>query len=174
MDHREQMQAEAEQWKATSVKLIQRIRYGVAAAALLGLLILFVRNLGFPEQINETIPASVMTADAQTLDVSLTIRGEVTNYPFQSEKMSKGDQITVFVTESNQRILQLVPSEDYFFGSRGGSVCILNRQRDHLLLETDLQYLFPNMESEICLVYYGYGSFDIPGEYAQYFTFLQK
>ena len=174
MDHREQMQKEAEQWQGSAVKIIQRFRYGVAAAAILGLLVIFVQNLGFPKQINETIPAAVITADGQTLDVSLTIRGEVTNYPFNSEKYSQGDHLVIFVTESNQRLLQLVPSGDYFFGSRGDSVCVLSRQRDHLLLETDLQNLFPDMESGTCLVSFCNGSFDLPGEYAHYFTFLQE
>ena len=176
MDHREQMQKDAEQWQNTSVKLIQRLRYGIAAVALVGLLILFVQNLGVPEQVSETIPATVMTADGQTLDVSLTLRGEVTNYPFKPEKMSGGDQITVCVSDKYQRILRLIPysSDNLFYGRTNNAVCVLNSEMDHLLLETDLQLLFPDMESKTCLVYFGNDSFDLPSEIARYFTLLQK
>lgn len=174
MDHREQMQKEAEQWQGTSVKIIQLFRYGVAAVAILGLLVIFMQNLGIPKQVHETIPASVITADGQTLDISLTIRGEVTNYPFKSDKYSMGDQLTVSVSGSGQRIVQLVPTDTFFFGSRNDTVCILNYERNHLILETDLQHLFPNMESELCLVTFGYDSFDLPGEYADLFTLLQN
>ena len=176
MDHREQMQKEAEQWQGTAIKIIQRFRYGVAAVAVLGLLILFVQNLGFPKQINETLPASVITADGQMLDISLSICGEITDYPFKSEKYNLGDKITVSVSGSNQQIIQLIPmlTEGFFFGQRDDTVGILTYERDQLLLETDLQYLFPERESGTCLVYYGYGSIDLAGEYAQYFTLLQK
>lgn len=176
MDHREQTQKESEQWQGTAIKIIQRFRYGVAAVAILGLLVLFVQNLGFPKQIDETYPASVITADGKTLDISLTIRGEVTNYPFKSEKYNLGDQITVSVSGSNQQIIRLIPAlaEGFFFGQRDDAVGILTYERDQLLLETDLQSLFPDMQSGTCLVYYGYDSFDLPGEYAQYFTFLQE
>ena len=176
MDHREQMQKEAEQWQGTSVKIIQWVRYGVVAAAVLGLLILFVQNMGFPKQINETISAVVITADAQTVDISLTLRGEITNYPFKPEKMSLSDQITVYVSDGNQRILQLIPysQEKLFYGRNNEVVCILSPKMDQLLLETDQKFLFPDMESGTCLVYYGNDSFDLSGEITQYFTFLQK
>lgn len=176
MDHREKMQKEAEQWQGTSVKLIQCVRYGVVAVAILGLLILFVQNLGFPKQIDETHPAAVITADGQVLDISLTIRGEITHYPFTTGKYSLGDQLTVFVSGSNQKIIQVNPAfeEGFFFGQRDGTVGILTYDTDQLLLETDIQSLFPDMDSGTCLVYYGYDSFDLPGEYAQYFTFLQE
>ena len=174
MDHREQMRKEAEQWQTTSVKIIQRVRYGIAAVALLGLLIIFMQNLGFPKQIQETVSVSVITADGQRMEASLTIRGEITNYPFKPQKTSMSDQITVFETESNKQILQLSPSFDYYFGSRNGSVCLLNYQKDQLLLETDLQNIFPDKESQRCLIYTDLDSFDLPGEYAEYFTMLQK
>ena len=176
MEHREQMRKEAEQWQGTAVKIIQRVRYGVAAVAIFGILILFVQNLGFPKQIHDTIPVAVITADGQILDTSLTIRGEITHYPFQSGKISMGDNIVVSVSGSEQSIIRLIPTvllEGSFFGSTDEAVCILSQEREHLLLETDIQHLFPDMESGICLVYYGYDSFDLPGEYAQYFTFLQ-
>lgn len=176
MEHREQMQKEAQQWPGTSVKIIQSVRYGVAAIAILGLLILFVQNIGFPKEILETHPASVLTADGQLLDISLTIRGEVTHYPFQSGKFHPSDQITVFAGGSNQEIIRLVPAdplEGCFFGSTDKAVCILNPERDHLLLETDIQNLFPDMQSGTCLVYYGYDSFDLPGGYAEHFTFFR-
>lgn len=171
----EQMQKEAEK-KRSSVKIIQWFRYGVAAAALLGLLIIFVQNLGIPKQIHETLPASVITADGQMLDISLTIRGEVTNYPFRSGKHNQGDQLTVSVSESGSQLIRLTPAlgDGFFFGQRDGTVGILTYERDQLLLETDLQRLFPDMESGTCLVCYGSESLDLPGEYAQYFTLLQN
>ena len=170
----ENRQKEMEKPQDASVKIIRYVRYGIAAMALLGLLIIFVQNLGFPEQISETVPAFVITAEGQTLDISITLRGEVTNYPFKPGKMSMGDQITVFIGESDEKLMRLVPVEmDQLYYSRTeDAVCVLSCDRSHLLLETDLQKLFPDMESGTCLVYFDNGSFDLPSEFAEHFTML--
>lgn len=174
MDHREQMQKEAEQWQGTSVKIIQRVRYGILIAACLGVLILFLLNLGFPKEVNETLPALVITEDGQTLECTLEIRGEVTNYPLNQSKFGIDDQVTIYA--NGNRILLVSYNGDgetgYICTQNQNAVCVMAAQRNAVILETDVQNIFPELESQRCLVSYGYDSFDLPGEYAALFTFF--
>ena len=174
MDHREQMQKEAEQWQEKSVRLIQGIRYGVLIIGVLVILVLFLRNLGFPKEINETLPATVITESGQTLECTLEIRGEVTDDPLNKDKAGLDDKVVIYANE--KRLVEVYYKQDgeVLFARRGDTVCLLKTQRDAMVLETDIKTIFPDMESQRCLVYYGYDSFDLPGEYAGHFTFFQK
>jgi len=176
MDHREQMQKEAEQWQDTSAKIIQRVRYGVLIVACLGILILFLRNVGFPKQIDECLPVYMVTEDGELYFRAMwvDIRGEITHYPLNPEKSGADDHVVIYA--NGKRLVQVYFKQDGddLFAQRGDTVCILSRQRDGILLETDLQNIFPDMESQRCLLYTDYDSFDLPGEYAEFFTLLQK
>lgn len=176
MDHREQMQKEAEQWQKKSVRLIQGVRYGVLIIGVLVILVLFLRNLGFPKKINETLPATVITESGQTLECTLEIRGEITDYPLNKNKFSMDDSVTVYV---NGKRLLLVGfrgdrNSGFIVTQNKNAVCLMSLRWDVMVLETDIQNIFPDMESQRCLVYYGCDSFDIPGEYAELFTFFQN
>lgn len=176
MDHREQMRQEAEQWQKKSVRLIWGVRYGVLALGILVVLVLFLRNLGFPKAINEVIPATVITEAGQTLECTLELRGEITNYPLNRNKFGMDDSVTVYV--SGNRLLVVSFNVDrstgFIVAQNRNAVCMMSLRRDAVILETDIQNLFPDMESQRCLVYYGCDSFDIPGEYAELFTFFRK
>ena len=174
MDHREQMQKEAEQWQAKSIILIRIVRYGVLTLGILVVLVLFLRNLGFPKEIHETLPATVITESGQTLECTLEIRGEVTDYPLNKDKAGADDKVVIYANEKRLVEVYYKPGGENLFARRGDTVCLLKTQRDAMVLETDIKTIFPDMESQRCLVYYGYDSFDIPGEYAELFTFFQN
>ena len=175
MDHREQMQKDAQVWQEKSVKLIQYIRYGVLAVGFLVVAVMFLTNLGFPREVKETLPAVVMTEDGQMMECTLELRGEVTKYPLKKDVFGKDDSVTVYA--NGKRILLVSLYGDHSSGfictQNQKAVCLLSVQLDQILLETDLQSIFPEMESQSCLVYTNYDSFDIPGEYAELFTFLK-
>ena len=176
MDHREQMQKEAEQWQATSVKIIQRVRYGVLFFACLGVLILLLRNVGFPKQIDEVYTASVITEDGQMLACTVELRGEITEYSLNRDKSGMEDHVDVYVNGS--RMLSVSFRGDrrtgFFATQNKKAVCALAVRRDAMFLETDVNCLFPEMETQQCLVFYGNDSFDLPGEYAELFTLLKN
>ena len=176
MDHREQMQKEAEQWQGTAVKIIQRFRYGIAAVAVLGLLILFVRNLGFPRQIDESYTASVITENGQMLECIVELRGEITEYPLNKDKSGVEDHAVVYA--NGTRVLTVSfhgdKSRGFLVTQNHRAVCVLSVDRKTMFLETDVMHLIPDMESQRCLVFYGQESFDLPGEYAELFTLLKK
>ncbi len=176
MDHRKQMQKEAEQWQGTAVKIIQSVRYGVLLFACLGVLVLLLRNVGFPKQIDERLPVYLVTENGDLLFRAMwvDIRGEITNYPLNQDKSGMDDQVVIYA--NGKRLVQVYCDQDgeYLFAQWGDTVCVLSRQRDQILLETDLQYIFPDMESQRCLIYTDYDSFDLPGEYAELFTLLKN
>lgn len=175
MDHREQMQKEAEQWQDTSVKIIQIVRYGVLLFACLGVLILLLRNVGLPKQVDEHLSTYIITEDGTLFRaMGVDIRGEITYYPLNQDKRGMDDQMVIYA--NGKRLVQIYCKQDgeYLFAQRGNTVCVLSRQRDQILLETDLQYIFPDMESQRCLIYTDYDSFDLPGEYAELFTLLKN
>lgn len=175
MDHRDQMQKEAVQWQEKSVKIIRAVRYGVLIFVVLGVLILFLCNLGFPKEIDETIPAAVITEDGQIMECTLEIRGEVTDYPLNKNKAGMNDNVVIYA--NGMRLLLVSLYGDRSSGciciQNQNAVCVMSVHRDAMLLETDLRNIFPDMEDQRCLVYYGYDSFDIPGEFAELFTFFR-
>lgn len=174
MDHREQMKKEAEQWQGTAVKIIQSVRYGVLLFACLGVLILLLRNVGFPKQIDEHLSTYIITEDGTLFRaMGVDIRGEITYYPLNQDKRGMDDQVVIYA--NGNRLVRIYCKQDgeYLFAQRGNTVCVLSRQRDEILLETDLQHIFPDMESQRCLIYTDYDSFDVPGEYVEMFTLLQ-
>ncbi len=176
MDHREEMQKEAEQWQEKSVRIIQWVRYGIIALGILIVLILFLRNLGFPKEINETIPATIITEDGQTLECALQIRGEVTDYPMNKTKAGINDHVVVYANGKRLLLVNLYAdrSTGFICTQNQNTVCMMSVRRDAMVLETDIQNIFPDMESQLCLVSYGFESFDIPGEYAERFTFFEN
>lgn len=176
MDHREQMHKDAEQWQGKSIKLIRTVRYAILIFAVLGVLVLFLQNLGFPKEINEKHSATVITEGGQTLECTVEIRGEVTNYPLNPDKYGLDDKVTVY---ANGKRLLLVSfngdrSTGFICTQNQNAVCVMSVRRDALILETDVQNIFPEMESQRCLVSFGYDSFDLPGEYAELFTFFSN
>lgn len=175
MDHREQMQKEAEQWQDTSVKIIQIVRYSVLLFACLGVLILLLRNVGLPKQVDEHLSTYIITEDGTLFRaMGVDIRGEITYYPLNQDKSGMDDQVVIYA--NGKRLVQVYCDQEgeYLFAQWGDTVCVLSRQRDQILLETDLQHIFPDMESQRCLIYTDYDSFDLPGEYAERFTLLKN
>ena len=173
MEHREQMRKEAEQWQKKSVRLIQGIRYGVLILGILVVVVLFLRNLGFPKEIKENHTALIITEEGQQLECDLEIRGEITDYPLNKDKFGANDKLVIYANGKHLVEVYCKQGGECLFAQRGDTVCVLTVNRDALIMETDLQTIFPDMSDQRCLVYYGYDSFDLPGEYAQYFTFLQ-
>lgn len=182
MDHREQMQKEMEQWQKKSVKLIQGVRYGVLVFGILVILVLFLRNLGFPKEIHETLPATVITESGQTLECTLEIRGEVTDYPLNKDKAGADDKVVIYANEKRLVEVYCKQGGGYMFAQRGDTVCILGARRNVVLLETDVENIFPDMESQRCLLVTGTddarsvweeaASYTLPAEYIEQFTFF--
>lgn len=182
MDHREQMQAEAEQWQKTSVKLVRGIRYGVLILGLLVVLVLFLRNVGFSREINEMYTAAVIIEGGQQLECTVEIRGEVTNYPLNRDKAGADDKVVIYANKKRLVEVYYKQGGEYLFAQRGDTVCIMTPQRDAVVLETDLQNIFPEMESKRCLLVSNYAnantiwdevnSIDLPTEFLEKFTFF--
>ena len=183
MDHRERMQKEAEQWQEKSVRIIQCIRYGILALGILIVLALFLRNLGFPKEIDELIPAAVISEDGQTLECTLEIRGEVTDYPLNKNKFGADDNVILYANERRLVEVYFKRGGEYLFAQRGDTVCILGARRNVVLLETDVKNIFPEMDSQRCLLVTGTddvqsvweeaAGYNLPAEYIEQFTFFQ-
>lgn len=155
MDHREQMQQEAEQWQGNAVNIIQRVRYGVLIIAGLGLLILLLQNLGFPREVKHTFGGvKIHTESGKILSCDVRIEGETTHYPFAKDKFSRSDELTVFVNQ--KRILTFHPQLDRETGSVYGvskdCTFAMTPDRNRICLEMDIQKLYPQRESERCLI----------------------
>jgi len=174
VDHREQTQKDAQQWQGTAIKLIQRVRCGIAAVAVIGLLVLVLQNVGFPKTVDETHTASVITEGGQQLECLVELRGEVTEYPLNREKYGMDDSVVIYA--NGTRLLSVSFHGDRSTGfvvtQNQRAVCALAVHRQAMFLETDVKNLFPELESQRCLVFYGQDSFDLPGEYAELFTLL--
>ena len=156
MDHREQLQKDAEKWQSTSVKMIQRIRYGVLIVGLAAVLILFLRNLNFQKEVDHTFGGvMVYTESGEILSCDVRMTGKISEYPFARGKFALSDELTVFV--EGKRILTFVPRVDKetgsVYGSSGDCIFGMTTDRSRIFLETDVQEIFPEAEkSERCLL----------------------
>ena len=182
MEHREQMRKEAERWQGTAVKLIKDVRYGVLILGILVVFVLFLRNMGFSRDINETYTAAVIMKGGQLLECTVEIRGEVTEYPLNKYKIGKDDKVVVYANGNRMVEVYYKQGREYLFAQRGDTVCIMATQRDAVVLETDLRNIFPEMESNRCLLVSNYANantiwdeistIDLPTEFLEKFTFF--
>ena len=85
-EHRKQMREEAKQWQNTSVRIIHWVRIGVLVFGILMTAILFVRNVGLPKNVEETLPACVIAENGEVFSCEVNLKGEVTYYPFEKDK----------------------------------------------------------------------------------------
>ena len=155
MDHRERTQKEAEQWQGTAVKIIRRFRYGVLIVVILGLAVLLLQNLGFRQEVKHVYgDVTIFTESGDILSCTVRIEGETTRYPFAQNKYSLSDQLTVYV--DNKRMLVFTPGIDPETGSvyavSKDVVFAMTPDRNRILLETDLQEIYPEMDSQRCLL----------------------
>lgn len=160
MDHREQMQKEADQWQNKSVKLVQGLRCGMLIFGILVVVMMLLFNLGFPREVNEALPAIVITEDGQTLECSVEIRGEVTVYPLNPGKYAMEDSFQFFVNGNRLGGVYYWTSDgcDFMFSRhhyQNTTTCIMSVQRDLVCLETDVQRIFPEMDRQRAVVVTG-------------------
>lgn len=155
MDHREEMQKEAERWQETAVKIIRRFRYGILIFAVLGIAVLLLRNLGFPQEVKHVYgDVTIFTESGDILSCTVRIEGETTRYPFAKNKYSLSDQLTVYV--DNKRMLAFTPGIDPETGSvyavSKDVVFAMTPDGNRILLETNLQKIYSEMDSQRCLL----------------------
>lgn len=154
---RRQTQEEAEQWQNTSIRIIHRVRLGIALCFLLGVGWLFIRNVGFPKNVDEALPACVITSGGEVISCEIVLKGEVTSYPFQSDKYGMDDRVKVWFKD--RWLVEL----EYYHGTFAYAIAddrryddtvsaMMSRNRDMLIMELDVKTIFPEKESQRCVL----------------------
>lgn len=156
-EHRKRMQEEANIWQKTSVRIIQWVRIGMLVLGIFMLAVLVVQDLGFPKNVDETLSACVITESGEVLSCEVSLKGEVTNYPFKKDRYGMEDSIKVWFGDR-----WLVEFEydhgtfDYTIGDAywsGDTVAgVMRRKRDVLFVEMDVKTIYPEMESQRCVL----------------------
>jgi len=154
MDHREQMQKDAENWQKTSVKILQWVRYGVLLFAALGLLVLLLQNVNKPRTIEETLAAVVFTQSGEEIPCTVTLKGQISEYLFNKEKYGRDDSLILYV--DGVRLMDTSCGVDRVTGTiRGekrGTMYVMSADRMWILLETDAGNIFEGMEGGRCIL----------------------
>lgn len=111
---------------------------------------LVISFIGIPKEIDEIVDACVYTEHGETLHCEIQIKGEVTNHPFRNYSeysiCAYRDNILLSEMQYNTAKQQYGYCQQYRFT---GIKDILN---DVLVIETDLNYLYPNMETQRCMI----------------------
>lgn len=111
---------------------------------------LLVSFIGFPKELDETVEACVYTESGEAIAGQVRIDGEVTRYPFKGY-----EQYDLDVYWESVRIfkLQNISSKaPYAYWQTYRLTSINDIQKEILVVETDIQVLFPERESQRCLI----------------------
>ena len=111
---------------------------------------LIISFIGFPKDVDEIVDACVYTENGETLSCQIRITGEVTNYPFRSYAQyticAYRENILVSEMEYNTR------TQKYGYCKQHRFTGIKDIENDILVVEMDLHTLFPDLESQRCMV----------------------
>ena len=132
------------------IKLWWRVNVVGSILMLIALAGLVVSFVGFPKEIDETLDACVYTESGETMFCQIQVKGEVTKYPFR--KYSEYD-----ICAYREHIL--VSEMDYNTSEQQYGYChtyrftgIKDIERVILVVEMDLHTLFPEEESQRCMI----------------------
>ena len=106
--------------------------------------------VGFPKNIEQTVEACVYTEGGEQLSCQLLITGEATTYPFRNrvEYSIKAFSDHVLVSEMNYDTKR----QAYGYCNTYRFTGIKDIQNDVLMVEMDLSTLFPEQESQRCVI----------------------
>ncbi len=110
-------------------------------------------NVGFPQEIQETLEARIFTQDGQAISCTLEVTGECTNYPFKKNSILD----TLQISAGGRRLTTVshISSSRKFAAQRHPTwdVTLAVHWNQRLLLaECDVQRIFPEMDSMRCVV----------------------
>lgn len=156
-EHRKQMQKQAERWQGTSIRILRRVRYSVLIFAAIAVICMFIANLGFPKNVEERLPACVITENGEMLNCEIVLRGEVTDYIVKKAKYGMEDRVKVWFGD------RWLVEFEYYHGTSEYAIAdaywdgntvegLMSRKRDLLILELDAKMLFPEMDSQRCVL----------------------
>ncbi len=100
--------------------------------------------MGFPKDIDETLDACIFTEDGRTISCQVTLKGEVTRYPFQEEAYPEDGELIAYVGDQPIASFSYWTSDLEFTWKRDSySTRFLRRDRSLVLVGRDLQRIFP-------------------------------
>jgi len=123
----------------------------IGSIVLLGILVcLVVSFVGIPKDLEETVDACVYTESGETFPCQLRITGEVTTYPFRKNK-----EYVISVYREHILVSEMhynTAKQRYAYCQTYRFTGIKDIEQDVLLVEMDLQTLYPEMESQRCMI----------------------
>jgi len=118
---------------------------------------LFIKNMGFPQNVDENLPACLIMQDGEVLSCEVSLKGEVTNYPFKKDNYGMEDWVKVWFGDRwlvefayYHGTFEYMIGDAYWSGDTVEG--LMSRNRDLLFLELDVKMLLPEMESQRCVL----------------------
>lgn len=134
---------------------------GVAAAALLIFMaVLLISVIGYNRDLETTLDACVLTESGEVLTCEVYIKGELNLYPLRHDQdylynESMGTGARGICINGKPGIEQLYAGEDHedlLIGGNQRGIFFMDREGSRMFAEMDVSYLFPDMESQRCVV----------------------
>jgi len=156
-EHRRQMQEDAQRWQKSAVRIVNSVRIGVLVLGALVVLCMVIVNLGIPKEVEENLPAWVITESGEALPCEISLRGEVTDYIAKKDKYGMDDRVKVWFGD------RWLVEFEYYHGTFDYTVAdaywdgdtvegLMTRDRDLVILALDVKMLFPEMASQRCVL----------------------
>ena len=141
--------------------LLRRWCAKVALVLLLSFIaVLAVSSIGFNRDLETTLDACVLTQSGEVLTCEVYLKGEMNLYPLSHERdylynENMGTGARGICINGKPGIEQLYAGEDHkdlLIGVNNRGVFCMNREGTKVFAEMDVSYLFPEMESQRCVV----------------------
>ena len=145
-------------WEKRSAKIILGLRKGILIYCILVMVLLFLYNVGFQKDIEQTLDAFVITEEGESFPCEIYMTGKVTEYPLKNlvrrrRGYAYSGEITVQISGKRIGILNFdLSGIDHARGSDHISVFLLRRDRSVFLAHTDAQEFFPELDSQSCVI----------------------
>jgi len=146
-----------QKWEKQARKIVFGLRKGVLIYCILVMALLFLYNLGILEKVDKFLPAAVAAEDGGSYTCDIRIIGEATRYPVKEflcgHSYRGSGEVTVYANGQRLAIVSLDGGDpDHAGGYNYPATCVLRRDLESAFAETDVQRVFPEQESQRCII----------------------
>ena len=152
------MDSDAQVWEKRSAKIVLGLRKGILIYGILVILLLFVYNIGFSEDVDKTMDGYILVENGESYPCEVRLTGQATEYPVKNFVRRRNNyryagDVTAYVNGTRLAIVSFDGSDaHYAYGENYPANCRIRRDLERVFAETELKKLLPEQDSKRCVI----------------------
>ena len=152
------METDEQVWEKRSAKIVLGLRKGILIYGILVMVLLLVYNIGFSENVENTIDGYILVESGENYPCEVRLTGQVTEYPVKDlvhrrNNYGYAGEVTAYVNGIRLAIVFFDGSDaHYAYGENYPANCLIRRDLERIFAETDLKKLLPEQDSKPCFI----------------------